>query len=185
MSLTTATARAETEKMRAKSKNGAKVVSAGGGPEGGPAGGRATRDPIAQLAGDESVIASLGELSDEQQTELKELTETIAKETKDAEQAAGSEQGVTAKDIISSLQMGWNVKLRNIVGEDMMKRLTQIELQKAGAEALNRPNISNNLRITPQQLQAADGDPQKILDALTDEQKTIWNELIGEPFESQ
>ena len=81
--------------------------------------------------------------------------------------------------------MGWNVKLRNIVGEDMMKRLTQIELQKAGAEALNRPNISNNLRITPQQLQAADGDPQKILDALTDEQKTIWNELIGEPFESQ
>lgn len=183
MSLVTAGERAEVEKMRAKAKanGGAKVVNVGKPSEG--EGRRASMAPLAQLAAAESIVAAL-DLSDDQKTELAELSKEVKQQSEEAKQVAANEQGASITDILRGMQVDWNAKLKNIVGDDAMKRLTQIELQKAGAKALTRPGIMNAMKLTTEQIQAGADDPSKILESLTDEQKKKWQEMIGEPFET-
>ncbi len=98
-----------------------------------------------------------------------------------------------------------------ILQPEQLKRLKQISLQQQGAFAYERPEVSSALQLTNSQMdqlkaiqadarekmrgafQGGQPDREKIQAArkavaeqaagvLTDEQKTKWKELVGEPF---
>ncbi|HEX4142280.1 MAG TPA: protein kinase [Pirellulales bacterium] len=127
----------------------------------------------------------------------------------DDSQALSAEQWDTTFDKLTAQEKA----LAELLSAGQNKRLREIVLQWRGVQAFSEPEVVAELGLTPEQIdrirdrrrslrgffgepgppgtkdrQELDNPrkiPDQILDVLTGEQKTRWNELTGEPFKGE
>jgi hypothetical protein len=151
----------------------------GGELPGGPM--RAGRPPLVLLAAQKSVQTDL-KLKKTQTQQIQKVDAKMRKAALEAMQAGP--QALFAK--MESTQRDSEKELAEILAEEQMTRLRQIAMQLQGPQALLAPEASEKLQLTKEQSSQIEGltrkEEKKLSTILTEEQRTKWQEMVGQPF---
>jgi hypothetical protein len=174
-----------------------------GGPGGGPGGpGGFTRSPM-MLLGQESVQKEL-QMTTQQVQALTTIFEQQRTAMTQAFQLDREERGTRMQEIGKQAE----TQVAQVLNPQQQQRLTQISLQQQGTRVLDRPEVAQELGLTPEQLkqiqeiQAANTEEmnelfrkqmeqlrkaaeKKVTAVLTPQQLEKWNTARGEPFEGE
>ncbi|MHB1035422.1 MAG: hypothetical protein ACYC35_14215 [Pirellulales bacterium] len=137
-------------------------------------------------------------LSPEQKTRLEELLRSLEEQTQatfrnldfqEMERLAPEEREKRFAELrkkVEDLNKQADDKVASTLKSEQRERLGQLQLQREGAGALNRPEIAKQLGLTDQQQakinQERENPRADLLSVLTDAQKAKWAALKGKEF---
>lgn len=152
------------------------------------------------LLGQKSVQEEL-KLSDQQIEKVKELAKKNREGFKDLKDLSEEDRRKKLADTAAANKKA----LAEILKSDQRKRLKEISLQTRGGSALADPEVASALKLSDEQKEkiksireesrgkgrggftpeARKAAQEKLMGVLTDDQKTTWKTMTGEPFKGE